>query len=104
MKVVGIVTVLLFILAGQAFAAEPAEINLRDGSVIRAEVISLQDGLYTLKSETLGTIVIEKSQISSIKMGTGDPARARQHPLLDNAECSPADVGAQYHCTDKHHA
>jgi len=75
MKVAEIVTFLLFILAGQGFAAEPAEINLRDGSVIRAEVISLQDGLYTLKSETLGTIVIEKSRISSIKMGTGDPAR-----------------------------
>ncbi len=75
MKVAAIVTFMLFILAGQAFAAEPAEINLRDGSVIRAEVISLQDGLYTLRSETLGTIVIEKSKISSIKMGAGDPAR-----------------------------
>ena len=73
MKVAAIVTFLLFILAGQGFAAEPAEINLSDGSVIRAEVISLQDGLYTLKSETLGTITIEQSRISSIKMGSGDP-------------------------------
>lgn len=74
MKIAVAVVSLLFSLVGQGFAAEPAEINLRDGSVIRAEVISLQDGLYTLKSETLGTIIIEQSRISSIKMGSGDPA------------------------------
>ena len=61
---------LLFIFAGQGFGSGPAEIVLRDGSVIRAEVISLQDGVYTLKSESLGTIIIEQSRIAGIKMGS----------------------------------
>jgi len=71
MKITVIVIFLLFILASQGFASEPAEIVLRDGSVIRAEVISLQEGVYTLKSESLGTIIIEQSRIASIKMGSG---------------------------------
>ena len=71
MKITVIVIFLLFVLAGQGFASKPAEIILRDGSVIHAEVISLQDGVYTLKSKSLGTIIIEQSRIAGIKMGSG---------------------------------
>lgn len=74
MKITVIVTLLLLIFAGQGFAAEPAVIVLRDGSVIRAEITSIHDGLYTLKSESLGTIIIPQSLIASIKIGPGGPA------------------------------
>jgi len=87
MKIAVIVIFLLFILASQGFASEPAEIVLRDGSVIRAEVISLQDGVYTLKSESLGTIIIEQSRIASIKMGSGmSPDRHASTPSSTRPE------------------
>ena len=74
MRVAIVVVFLLILTARAGLAAEPAEIELRDGSVIRAEIISLQDDIYTVKSETLGTIRIEKSRIRSIRMGSGDTA------------------------------
>jgi hypothetical protein len=74
MKITVIVILLLLIFAGRGFAAEPAVIVLRDGSVIHAEITSIHDGLYTLKSESLGTINIQQSLIASIKIEPGGPA------------------------------
>jgi hypothetical protein len=74
MRVAIVIVFLLILMARTGLAAEPAEIELRDGSIIRAEIISLQDDFYTVKSQTLGTIRIEKSRIKSIRMGPGDTA------------------------------
>ena len=88
MRVAIAVVFLLILMAGEGLAAEPAEIELRDGSVIRAEIISLQGDFYTVKSQTLGTISIEKSRIRSIRFGSGDTAAqsvSTSSPTLDVA-------------------
>ena len=54
-----------------AFCGQASEVALDDGSVIRAEVVSLQDGKYTLRSQSLGTFQLEASRVQSISKPGG---------------------------------
>jgi hypothetical protein len=49
-----------------AAAGELRELDLFDGSTITGEVQSLSNGIYTVKSESLGIIKIEASKIRAI--------------------------------------
>jgi hypothetical protein len=53
-------------IAGDTYGADIKQVTLNDGSIIHGEILSLSDGLYTLKSISLGTIKIEESKIQSI--------------------------------------
>jgi len=58
-----------------ATAGQLREVVLGDGSVILAEVVSLKDGVYTLKSETMGTLNIDENAIRTIRSpGAGETA------------------------------
>ncbi len=57
------------VMQGWAVAGEPAEIEMMDGSIIRAEVLSLHDGVFTIRSDTLGTLDIVQSRVRSIRQG-----------------------------------
>jgi hypothetical protein len=48
-------------------AHEINEIELKDGSVILAEVVALEGNNFTLHSDTLGTFQLERSKIKSIR-------------------------------------
>jgi hypothetical protein len=57
------------------------DIELVDGSRVRAEVVSLEQGVYRLRSDSLGEIRIPAAEIKSItrrQMGTtaSDPTRS----------------------------
>ena len=53
------------------------QIELIDGSRIEAEVVSLHDGIYTLRSESLGKLEIPLERIRSIRIAaTEDAVRA----------------------------
>jgi len=54
------------LIAGDVSGGEIKQVNLNDGSIIHGEIMSLSDGLYTLKSVSLGTIKIEESKVQSI--------------------------------------
>jgi len=61
--------VLLLILSSRvASAGEMRAIELTDGSIITGEITSLHNGIFTIKSGSLGTIKIEESKIRTIKM------------------------------------
>ena len=49
------------------FSNEIMTIELTDGSVITGEVVSLIRGMYTIKSNDLGTLKIEESKIKVIR-------------------------------------
>lgn len=70
----------LFLLMQHAVAADMQEIELTDGSTVVAEVLSLADGVYTLKSTTLGTVRIESKRVRAIRAkqspGRGGPEQA----------------------------
>ena len=51
----------------QAHAGEVKKIELKDGSVISGEILSLNNGKYTVKSGSLGKIKIPDSKIRSIR-------------------------------------
>ena len=54
--------------------AQPATLSLHDGTSIRGTVQSLQDGVYTIASKSLGTVKIRTSEIKSLSYGTAEPA------------------------------
>ena len=65
---------LVSIAAASASAGGIREVELTDGSVITGEVLSLSNGVYSVKSETLGTMKIGESKIRAIReKGHGAP-------------------------------
>jgi hypothetical protein len=63
-----IVTVLaLGLLLTSLHAGEIKEIILKDGSVITGDVVSLNNGIYTIKSDILGIIKLEESKVRAIQ-------------------------------------
>lgn len=52
-----------------------ATVTLKDGTVIRGEVKSLQDGVYTVESDSAGTLHIRADQVRSIdQIDRGPPS------------------------------
>jgi hypothetical protein len=71
-----------------AFSAEVSDIYLDDGSFLRAEIVSLQNGKYTLRSPSLGEFSIDASRITQIERRKAeqppvqaDPAQVQQQAL-----------------------
>ncbi len=58
---------LLVTSAVSSIAGEVRVIELTDGSIVTGEVQSLSNGVYTIKSDTLGTITISESKVRSIR-------------------------------------
>jgi hypothetical protein len=82
---------LVFVLVSRsAFAGGLREIELRDGSIITGNVVSLSNGIYTIKSESLGTIKIEESKVNVIRQksssqGAGE-AKSLQNKMMNDQE------------------
>ena len=53
----------LLTLCSVSFAAT---VVLRDGTVIQGEVVSLQDGVYTIATDSAGTLHVRKEEVRSI--------------------------------------
>jgi hypothetical protein len=53
---------------GHNVLADERQIELTDGSVISGEIISLNNGVYTIKSSTLGTLQLEETKIKVIRV------------------------------------
>jgi hypothetical protein len=58
---------LFLLIAGSAHAGEVKVIELTDGSIITGEVVSLNRGVYTVRSESLGTVTVEDSRVKAIR-------------------------------------
>lgn len=71
------------------FAAEQREIVLKDGSVITGEVLKFDGTQYTINSSSLGTVNINNSEISTIRLPSSTP---KSNP--DLMTISPSDIGA----------
>ncbi|MFP4347560.1 MAG: hypothetical protein ACLFQY_04695 [Desulfococcaceae bacterium] len=57
----------LLILGGFASAGQMREVVLSDGSVLLAEVVSYKEGVYTLRSDTMGELEVQDSAIRTIR-------------------------------------
>jgi len=85
-------TMILNLLAGSATAGELREIQLSDGSVVSGEVLSLSGGIYTIKSDTLGTLRLEESKVrvirpkSSPQDNAGGDTKSLQEKMMSDQE------------------
>ena len=57
-------------------AGEVQNIRLRDGSVIRAEIIELKNGVYTLRSPSIGTMRVKQNDVVGTGGGAAPVARS----------------------------
>jgi hypothetical protein len=97
MKTFMVCSALVLGLLGAAHAGEIREVVLRDGSVITGEILSLTNGIYTVKSDILGTIKIEESKVSlirekspggqsTINSGTTGEVKSLQEKMMSDKE------------------
>ncbi len=93
------VFVALILAVAVAGAGEIREIELKDGSIISGEVVSLSGGIFTIKSDSLGTIKLDESKVRAIrtkaapagpapagKAGSGGDSRALQEKMMSDSE------------------
>ena len=67
--------ILLALASAQLFAAELQRITLQDGSTVNAEVLSLSNGVYTLRSPALGKATVNAGQVRSIESIRSTPPK-----------------------------
>jgi hypothetical protein len=47
-------------------SADQKSITLKDGSVIRGELVSFENGLYTVKTDNLGQLILSEANVVSV--------------------------------------
>ncbi len=82
-----LLTGLLFVNIAMAETLEK-EILLKDGSRIRGEIVSMQNGLYEIRTQSLGTIRLGSRQIHSITSVGPAPDAS----LAEPAAVSPSTI------------
>lgn len=83
---------MFFVFAGELFAGEIREIELNDGSVLYGEVVSLKEGVYTLKMSSLGTVKIEDSKIRAIRIKTPTKTTKEQIQAMQQLMLSDKEI------------
>ena len=78
----------LWIVPSSSHAGVVSQIQLVDGSVIQAEIISFSNGVYKLRSEMLGTLSIAEDRVQSIR-----PNKSQTPEMLEKLESSDPSVG-----------
>lgn len=83
----------LLLFVQNATAGEIQVIELTDGSTITCEVLSLTNGVYTIKSDSLGTVKLAVSRIrairaksSGINAASSQEIKALQEKMLSDKE------------------
>ncbi len=77
MKFIQCTLATLFLITLSFFVvAEPRRILLDDGTEIVGEIISMQNGAYTIRSNTLGTLTISDRQVKQITSLGQEPDKA----------------------------
>ncbi len=84
----------LSVFVTMAHASEIREIELTDGTVIAGEIVSLSNGVYTVRSVSLGTLQIPESNIRTIRAkgslgshgAAGDQVKSLQEKMTGDVE------------------
>jgi phosphoribosylformylglycinamidine (FGAM) synthase PurS component len=92
--------VLFLIVMGAVPADGLQKIELRDGTVLLGEVLSFDGSTYSIRTETLGTVRIERSKVRGIKMegsgaGAQEQVREIQNRLLADPQALQAIMALQ---------
>ncbi len=79
-----LLAILLSMISAPALAAGLSQLTLKDGSLISGEIKSVEDGVYSIQSPSLGTITVKDSEIRTIEMSSGAPATERAPRATDS--------------------
>lgn len=83
--------VMLALLSCACGSALAADVVLKDGTVIHGDIELLQDGIYTVKTDSLGTVRVRKQEVRSIDEDEG--AASRPGPESSAPGSAPNDAG-----------
>lgn len=75
--------IILLLASSYSYADNTRQIELTDGSIISGEIISFTDGIYTIRSTSLGTLEIDEAKIVSIHLQT-KPQTANDNNEIQN--------------------
>jgi len=78
----------LWIVSSSSHAGVRSQVQLLDGTLIQAEIISFSNGVYKLRSEMLGTLSIAEDRVQSIR-----PNKSQTPEMLEKLESSDPSVG-----------
>lgn len=88
MKIISI-CLFLSIFCVSAFAGQLSEIILADGTTIYGEIVSMSNGIYKVKTRSLGSIEIRESEVRLVqKRGTSVKAPAPVQKEIDKASAA----------------
>ncbi len=65
------IMLLLITFSGSAFAGELMDFELTDGTVIHGRLVSYANGVYTIKSKSLGTVKISEGKVKATRHAGG---------------------------------
>jgi hypothetical protein len=80
------------LIVSPAFAGAAKEIQLKDGSVLHAEILSYANGVYQLKSDALGKFSLADEKIRTIQSADSSSARGETTPKHEAAP-APKNLG-----------
>jgi hypothetical protein len=82
-------------LLGAVQLVQAATLTLRDGSTISGEVLSLRDGVYTVRSATLGTVTVKQADVRTLsEESVVAPAPGQVDALQARLAADPGTVQA----------
>lgn len=90
-----------FLVAMGAFPASATQrIELQDGTVLQGDILSFDGSTYDIRTESLGTVKIEKSKVRSIQMegtatGPQQGVQDLRSRMLSNPEALKMIMGLQ---------
>lgn len=94
---VGAVSTIVFVVlmvCGASRSVEASTITLRDGSTISGEIVSLSDGVYTIRSATLGTLTVKQADVRTLTDQAATPMPAQLDALRERIATDPATMSA----------
>ncbi len=89
--------VLLVLFVSSVFAASTKYITLKDGSVIKGELVSFENGTYTVQTENLGLLQLPEANVISVATGgtvAQAPAAAAQPDFAKNVSAMQSQIMA----------
>lgn len=81
----------LFVPSGSAFAAT---LVLKDGAVIHGDIEALQDDVYTVKTDSLGTVRVRKQDVRTIEHSGGTTTESSAGSPTNGSSPDPTELRA----------
>ena len=93
----GIVSVCLFVMAASfasSGSASAATLVLKDGAVIHGDIETLQDDVYTVKTDSLGTVRVRKQDVRTIDHSGGTTTESSVGSPTNGSSPEPTELRA----------